>query len=322
VKHGSVLVASTVLLVVAVSVVTVVVASRRARHSATPPARTTAAHTPSATVSTTASTPAARASSWHHAASSPSGRPAAPGVDAAVRALAAQLPAGGVSVAAVNTATGARYTWGATGGMRTGSIAKVLILETLLLHHQDAGTDVTEDEDETATRMIENSANDAADTLYFAIGGRDTLVATVGRLGLKNTIPGPDPDWGFTQTSGSDALILLHNLISTGPLNAYSRGYALNLMHHVEADQRWGVGAVADPGTAFAIKDGWLPVENGNPGGVGDDGRWLVNSVGIVTVHGQQLLMAVFTQHGSDFEDGVELVESLAKAITPAVVAK
>ena len=29
--------------------------------------------------------------------------------------------------------------------------------------------------------------------------------------------------------------------------------------------------------------------------------------------------MAVFTQHGESFEDGVELVEALATAIVPAV---
>jgi len=37
-------------------------------------------------------------------------------------------------------------------------------------------------------------------------------------------------------------------------------------------------------------------------------------------VHHQQVLIAVLTQHGSDFEDGIELVEALAQAITPAVV--
>src|SRR6266550_6695235 len=81
------------------------------------------------------------------------------------------------------------------------------------------------------------------------------------------------------------------------------------------------VGAVADPGTTFANKNGWLSVDNTNGPGENDNGLWLVNSVGVVMVQHQQVLMAVFTQHGDSFEDGVELVESLAKAITRAVVA-
>ncbi len=39
--------------------------------------------------------------------------------------------------------------------------------------------------------MIENSDNDAAETLFEDIGGRDALIAANTALGLKNTTPGP-----------------------------------------------------------------------------------------------------------------------------------
>jgi len=241
--------------------------------------------------------------------------------DRRVRTLTAQVPPGGVSVAALNTATGAGYSYGATDGMLTGSVVKVQILETLLLQHQDRGTQLSDDQTATARTMIENSDNDAAEDLFYAIGGRDGLVASGSRLGLTHTVPGPKPDFkGLTQTSASDCIVLLQNLLRPAPLHADARSLVIGFMRDVEADQRWGVGVIADPGTTFANKNGWLSVEEDNPDGLGDNDRWLVNSIGILTVHRQQVLMAVLTQHGPDFATGVHLVEALATAIAPAVV--
>jgi hypothetical protein len=226
-----------------------------------------------------------------------------------------------VSVAALNMKTGARFSYGAGGGMRTGSVAKLFLLETVLLQHQDAGTPVSDDELGLATPMIENSDNKAEYSLYLDAGGRDALVDAFPRLGLKHSIPGySDP--ALTTTSATDGITLLRNLVRGSPLNAYSRSLALGLMRNVESDQRWGVSAVADPGSTVALKNGWLSVDNANGPGENDNGLWLVNSVGIVTVHGQPVLVSAFTQHGPDYASGVQLVEALVRAITPAVVAE
>ncbi len=224
-------------------------------------------------------------------------------------------------MAALNTKTGARFSYGAVGGMRTGSVAKLFLLETVLLQHQHAGTPVSDDELGLATPMIENSDNKAEYSLYLDAGGRDALVDAFPRLGLKHSIPGySDP--ALTTTSATDGITLLRNLVRGSPLNAYSRSLALGLMRNVESDQRWGVSAVADPGSTVALKNGWLSVDNANGPGENDNGLWLVNSVGIVTVHGQRVLMSAFTQHGPDYASGVQLVEALVRAITPAVVAE
>jgi len=284
---------------------------------------TTVASTPQATTGPAPISPAttsARPSS--PARSTPPVPPTAvAATDRRVRKLTAQVPPGGVSVAALNTATGAGYSYGATDGMLTGSVVKVQILEALLLQHQDRGTQLSDDQTATARTMIENSDNDAAEDLFYAIGGRDGLVASGPRLGLTHTIPGPKPDFkGLTQTSASDCIVLLENLFRPAPLHADARSLVLGFMRNVEADQRWGVGVIADPGTTFANKNGWLSVEEDNPDGLGDNDRWLVNSIGIVTVHRQPVLVAVLTQHGPDFATGVHLVEALATAIAPAVV--
>lgn len=64
---------------------------------------------------------------------------------------------------------------------------------------------------------------------------------------------------------------------------------------------------------------GWLSVENTNGEDEKDDGRWIVTSLGIVTVNAQHVLMAILTQHQDSYQDGVELTQELAKAVAPAV---
>lgn len=215
---------------------------------------------------------------------------------------------GSVSVAFVDTTTGLQESAGATSGMLSGSIAKLLILEGCLLSEQDAGQSPGADQGPTMAAMIEHSDNDAADKLYGALGGAQGAVTAIARLGLTATDPGPGGEWGLTATNSVDQLRLLQNLVSPdGPLSSTSQAYALDLMSNVEADQRWGVGAAADPGTAFANKNGWLNVDD-------DGGRWLVNSLGVITVHGHQVLMAVLTQHNADFATGVQRAESIATA--------
>jgi Beta-lactamase enzyme family len=237
---------------------------------------------------------------------------------AKVKALIAGQPAGGVSVAALNMRTGARFSAGATSGMWTASAYKLFVLETLLLNCQQAGAGLSSGELTQATTMIENSDNVAGYALFLAAGGNAGLAAAAARFGMTHTVPGrSDPT--FTTTSANDYLELLKNLVAGTVLSAYSRSLTLNLMRNVEADQRWGVGVVADRGSDFANKNGWLSIDNTNGPGETDNGLWAVNSVGIVTVHGQQLLLAVFTRHQSDYQTGINLVQALTKAMTPAV---
>ncbi len=306
-------------------VAVVIVATQQLHRSAHPAAHSSVISSPTPSSSTPSATPTptisktSKPSQPSTPAPKPTTQPRA-AVDAAVRKLSAQLPAGGVSVSALDTQTGAHYRYGATSGMRTGSVYKLFVLEALLLQHQDEGTQLTDDEVELATPMIENSDNKAAYQLFLDVGGNGGLVTAANRLGLAHTVPG-QADPALTTMSADDGLALLKNLVTNRPLSQYSRGLALGLMHNVESDQRWGVGAVADPGTSFAIKNGWLQVDNSNGADEDDNSLWLVNSIGVVTVRHQQVLMAVFTQHGQSLDGGISLVQSLAKAIAPAVVA-
>jgi hypothetical protein len=236
-----------------------------------------------------------------------------PSVAAAVGQLVDGLPGDGVSVAALNLTTGQSYHYGAETGMPTGSVVKLDILETLLLANQGPDHPLGDADQLLATAMIVNSDNDAATMLWEQLGGAPAVARANAQLGITHTVPAPDGHWGLTTTSAGDQLKLLENLVvSVGPLDATSRDFALGLMRHVETDQTWGISAVADPDTPVALKDGWLNVDQ-------DDGRWAVNSVGVMTAKGQQVLMAVLTQHQPSFESGIELIHSIAHAALPAV---
>jgi hypothetical protein len=234
-------------------------------------------------------------------------------VAAAVAPLAAGRPANSVSLAALDATTGLRVGWGAGTGMTTASVFKLLLLEGYLLQNQDRGQEPGEGAHDALTSMVEASDNDAADQVYAALGGDSGVASDLKRLGLSATALGPRDQWGLSTTGAPDQLTALVDLVSPqSPLSSSSRAYALGLMGAVEADQRWGVGAAADPGTDFANKNGWLNLDD-------DGGRWVVSSVGVVVVGGHQVLLAVLTQHDADLADGTDLVESLSRAAATAL---
>ncbi|MDT4918223.1 MAG: hypothetical protein QOH89_2923, partial [Pseudonocardiales bacterium] len=84
--------------------------------------------------------------------------------------------------------------------------------------------------------------------------------------------------------------------------------------------QRWGVGVLADPGTTFANKNGWLGIDNSNGPGEDDNGLWVTNSLGVVRVHGRPLLVALFSRHNPDLDSGIRLIQRLARVAAPAVL--
>jgi hypothetical protein len=264
--------------------------------------------------------PTAPASPSHPSSTAdPSAAAAKAAAAASITAHIGSVPDRAAFVAALNTSTGARYLTGSTAGNWTASCYKLVLVETLLLQHQQAGTSITDDQAGDATAAIEHSDNVAGYQLWLDVGRNPGMQQAMPTLGLTHAVAeGSDPT--FTKLTGPDTLALLDNLVDPrSPLDAESRSFTLGLMRAVEPDQRWGVGAAADPQTPFANKNGWLSIDNSNGPGESDDGRWVVNSFGIVTIAGNQVLLAVFTEHQASFSAGVKLVETLAKAVRPLV---
>ncbi|MEV0090586.1 serine hydrolase [Streptomyces sp. NPDC050738] len=232
------------------------------------------------------------------------------------RALNAVKAEGSYQVAALNLDSGATasYTSGDSADTYdTASIVKVDILATLLLQAQDSGTTLTAEQQTLATSMIENSDNDATNTLWGQIGGASGLDAANRTFGLADTVAGTDGDWGLTQTTADDQLKLLQVVYGDdgSALSADSQAYIQELMGNVEADQQWGVSAAADSGTSAELKNGWLQRSATE--------LWDINSVGEVTVDGDSVLIAVTSGGASTESAGIGLVETVAEAAGDAV---
>ncbi|MBM9505388.1 serine hydrolase [Streptomyces sp. KK5PA1] len=196
----------------------------------------------------------------------------------------------------------------------TASIVKVDILAALLLRKQSAGTRMTERERDLATAMIEASDNDAATALWDTIGGSAGLDAANDTLGLAHTSGGSGELWGLTQTTAKDQVTLLRAVFgSHSPLSAASRTYIAGLMRSVETGQRWGVSAADSDDSGYALKNGWLQRSA--------TGLWDINSIGLVTYQGHELLICVLSAGQHSEAGGIDLVEDVATAAAQAFTA-
>lgn len=275
------------------------------------------ASNPQASAQRTASSPASRSASRPApatASSRPPTRSSSARPQLTVQQLGANLrslfgPADSFSVAGYDLTTGHSIAAGAGAGMTEASVVKLDILQTAL-YRQQAGLDLNEDDVEA---MIEHSDNAAADRVYARAGRNSALQQYNDTVGLSHTQLDPDGLWGLSTTAATDELTLLKQLVSSrSPLTAASRGYALQLMGSVEADQRWGISAAADPGASSQLKNGWLNIDR-------DNGLWAVNSVGLTTSGGHKVLLAVLSQHQPDFQTGVSRVAAAAKQLAAAL---
>jgi len=256
-----------------------------------------------------ATAPARHAKTAKRKAARPKARTAQQDLTAAVRPLA-RADGGHVAVAVDDLTTGARAAYGGTEAFVTASIVKVDILATLRYEAQQAGRDLTPDEQELATTMIENSDNDAASALYDDVGGATAIDGANQVFGLTRTTAGTDGYWGLTTTTVDDQISLLRTVFtSPSALSTASQDYISGLMSQVEADQRWGVPAAADAGTDYMVKNGWLP----NPT------LWEINSIGEITHDGQRMLVAVLSDDNASEDSGIAAVQAVAGKAAGAV---
>ncbi|MEV0906570.1 serine hydrolase [Streptomyces hokutonensis] len=231
------------------------------------------------------------------------------------KAMQAVTPAGNqkVSVAVLDVDSGESATYG-SAAYDTASIVKVDILAALLLQAQDAGRQLTATQKSYATTMIENSDNNSATALWNIIGTADGLDAANKTFGLTGTKGGDGPLWGLTQTTAADQLTLLQQVFGDdSKLSPASKSYLQGLMGKIEADQQWGVSAVAD-GSQWRLKNGWLARST--------TGLWDVNSIGRVTApDGHEYLIAVLSKGSTTQNKGITLIEAAAKAGVAAFAA-
>jgi beta-lactamase class A len=242
-----------------------------------------------------------------------SARPAGPSAAlAAALAPVARDHPGRLAVGVVDQTTGTTATSHPDWPFDTASIIKADILAVLLLQHEQIGATLAPAERQLAAAMIENSDNTAASTLWDAVEAGPGLEAGNAALGLRHTWPSVTDAWGLTTTTMTDQLKLLTDLTTArSPLDSAARGYELTLMRHVQPGQDWGITAAASPGTHPAVKNGWLPG--------GQHGQWVINSFGVITHAGHQLLIAILSDGQPTQNAGVAQAQAAAKAAASAI---
>jgi len=224
------------------------------------------------------------------------------------RYLASRL--GSIDAAVYDAQSGATYCYRPTLREDTASIIKVDILATLLAEAQSAHRGLSEEEAALATRMIEESDNDAADALWDEEGGAAAVSRFDTRVGMVATTPDEAGHWGLTTTTACDQVALLRAIAyPNGLLTRASRTYELGLMAQVQSDQRWGIPAGVPAGVNADVKNGWLPVGSG----------WQINSDGDVSGDGESYVASVMTAGDPSESYGIETIDELSKLIWHAM---
>jgi beta-lactamase class A len=202
----------------------------------------------------------------------------------------------------------------------TASIVKVEIMGTLLKQAQTAGSPLPGTELALMTSMIEASDNSSATQLLSDAGGPSNVKQFDESVGMTNTEPHDTtpyingdpglPAWGLTKTTAADEVKLVR-AFAYGPsvLSSTNRKYGINLMSHIEADQDWGVSGGVAPGTAVALKNGWLPLD------VASSSNWQVDSIGWIKGNGRDYVLAVLTNGNASEQAGIDTISHLSDTV-------
>jgi len=252
-------------------------------------------------------------------ASSPRAARAAGHRDPFGAAAASYLPgrAGTVLAAVYDLRTGRSWHLGQGPPQAEASIVKLDVLETLLAERaRGDGTGLSASDRTLARQMIEDSDNDAATSLWYAVGGAARIRSFNATAGLTHTAPSSCvvcpgfawPGWGLTTTTPDDQIALLRQLVTpSSVLSRAAREYALSLMEDVTPSQRWGESGGVPAQVTVALKNGWLPLH-----GTGD---WQVNSVGWISGRGRNYLMAVLSTRNPSEQYGIDTIDALAATV-------
>ena len=226
--------------------------------------------------------------------------------------------AGTVLAAVYDLRTGRTWHLGQGAPQAEASVVKLDVLETLLAERaQGDGTGLSASERTLAGQMIEDSDNDAATSLWYAVGGAARIRSFNARAGLTQTAPSSCvvcpgfawPGWGLTTTTPDDQIALLRQLVTpSSVLPRAAREYALSLMRDVTPAQRWGVSGGVPARVTVALKNGWLPLH-----GPGSD--WQINSVGWISGGDRNYLMAVLSTGNPSEQYGIDTIDELATMV-------
>lgn len=193
----------------------------------------------------------------------------------------------------------------------TASIVKVEIL-TMVLEAYGTLDEVPDWLLAAAESMIKKSSNDATNQMLYGgtfDDGHDAIRQAHIDYGLANTNPNETEQWGKTQTTAVDQLLVLDLALYEGVLDAEQVAYARSLMGDLADSQQWGVSAAAAEGETVWMKNGWDTRD-------AMGGEWVVNSIGVIEGESEEpIKIAILTGGSATDDEGIERVEALAAII-------
>ena len=207
---------------------------------------------------------------------------------------------GELGLAAADAKLGLTCSLNADAHFYAASVIKATIISALLLKEGGVGH-LSARQHTLAWEMITESDNDAATALWNQIGIRG-MQRFLDRARMTHTVLADA--WGLTLITARDEVTLLRLLTSRGRvLSTPSRRYALYLMAHVEAGQRWGVPAGAPGKVTVHVKNGWLPYPV----------QWNINSIGAFTGPGITYQIAMLTSGNPSMDYGIDTIQGTCK---------
>lgn len=219
-----------------------------------------------------------------------------------------------VGVSVIDAVTGQAFGRNQNVRFIMASSMKVILMLATLDRAERSHTSLSAYQRSLMVAMIEQSDNNAASYFYGRLGAAG-VAAYLHRIGLAGwQVYGPVPSWwGYSSLTPATMTALLARLDRGQILTATDRAYALYLMRHVTAWERFGVGDTAPTHAIVAMKNGWVP---------GPDGRWAVNSSGIVVIGGRTWIVSVYTRANSSYAGGVYIVRHVAALVAAAMMSR
>lgn len=224
---------------------------------------------------------------------------------------AAVAQARGLSVAVLVPGTDTAWGHDAARPVDLASVTKLLVMLEAFDRRERQGRPLLDEERILLDRIIRESDNESASTLWAALGGRAALVDVLARRNIDGFTPDAAGHWGLTGGSPEALSRFLVRLAQGDLATPEHTRFALDLMTRVIPAQRFGVGEVVDArlgdlGTV-AVKNGWLQQESG----------WLIISSALLLDPQGRPLAAVVVS-GSRFPTlpaGVEALNEVTRAL-------
>lgn len=186
----------------------------------------------------------------------------------------------------------------------TASMEKIDILAVLLWESQNDHKALTAREQSLATKMIEYSDNNAAESLWVTIGQLPSVTEFNKDLHYTQSIT--NWDWGKFDTTPRDQLKLLKTILFP---NAYltpaSQEYEQDLMENVVDYERFGIPTGVPTNATVGVKNGWYPETTTG---------WQVNTAGYVHLNNTYYLAVIMTASNPSEAYGKEVVGRVSQA--------